>query len=198
MLAAHKVKEKINNEGLILFFFRISKRAYLKFFRLISTIYWKLFLQQCGKGTRIGIGVYFASPGKVSIGKNVIISDRCHFGTELDTGSMTISTGVQINKNCTVDYTGGVIFGKNTLISEGVKILTHSHGYDPRSTPVGSGLKIGKNVWIGMDAFISENVSHIEDGIIVAAKSVVTRSLSKKNYIYAGIPARPVKKIPGF
>ena len=55
-------------------------------------------------------------------------------------------------------------------------------------TPYKEVPKIGNNVWIGPNAIIQGPVI-IEDGVIIAAGSLVNKSVPK-NAIVAGVPAR--------
>ncbi len=55
-------------------------------------------------------------------------------------------------------------------------------------------VKIGDNVWIGMNAVILKGVT-IGDNVVVAAGAVVTRSVPA-NTIVAGNPAAVVKELP--
>lgn len=56
----------------------------------------------------------------------------------------------------------------------------------------GGDIKIGNDVWIGMDAVIMGGVE-IGNGAVVAAGSIVTKSVPP-NTIVAGIPARIIKE----
>ena len=54
-------------------------------------------------------------------------------------------------------------------------------------------VKIENNVWIGSDCTILPGVT-IDDGAIIGAGSVVTKSVNK-NVIVAGNPAKIIRKI---
>lgn len=54
-------------------------------------------------------------------------------------------------------------------------------------------IKIGNNVWIGANSIILPGVV-VEDNVVIAAGSVVTKSLDS-GYIYGGVPAKLIKKI---
>ncbi len=80
--------------------------------------------------------------------------------------------------------------GDNTTIGARSIILGH----------IGEGhliikkIKIGKNVLIGSDSFIMPGAI-IEDNVILGAKSLVLKDqILKKGKIYAGIPAKEIKK----
>lgn len=85
--------------------------------------------------------------------------------------------------------------GSGTQIAWGVTICDHdfhktyTNGVqNPETAPV----RIGKNVWIGMDAKILKGVQ-IGDGAIVGAGAVVTRSVPPRSMV-VGVPARVVKE----
>lgn len=92
---------------------------------------------------------------------------------------------------------GGVSIGYNTKLGEGCFIMTTNHNYKS-STRVpydNIGLmqrvEIGENCWIGAKSIICPGVK-IEDGVIVAMGSVVTKSVPK-GAIVGGNPAKIIK-----
>jgi acetyltransferase-like isoleucine patch superfamily enzyme len=87
-----------------------------------------------------------------------------------------------------------VEIGEGTQIAWGVTISDHdfhrtfTKGVEnPETKPV----RIGRNVWIGMDAKVLKGVD-IGDGAIVAAGALVTRSVPAGTLV-AGVPAKIVK-----
>jgi acetyltransferase-like isoleucine patch superfamily enzyme len=81
--------------------------------------------------------------------------------------------------------------GYNTIIAEEVKIMdSDSHQLEEASI-VTEPIKIGNNVWIGLGAIILKGVK-IDDGSVIAAHSVVTKSIPK-NCLAAGNPAKIIK-----
>lgn len=125
----------------------------------------------------------------------VVIGHHCWF-----------STGLQIVSAVEVKIGDFFICGRNVHISD-----TNEHPLDPlirrqqtidlldhqvtpdRSVCDSSPVSIGKDVWVGERAIILKGVS-IGDGAVVAAGSIVTKSVPK-NTVVAGNPARVVKEI---
>jgi acetyltransferase-like isoleucine patch superfamily enzyme len=88
--------------------------------------------------------------------------------------------------------------GNNCLIAANCQIIDsngHALEKNKRFTSQGftSPIKIGNNVWIGTGCIILPGVT-IGDGSIVAAGSVVTKSIPG-NSIYGGNPAQFIRKI---
>lgn len=88
-----------------------------------------------------------------------------------------------------------VEIGERTQIAWGVTISDHdfhktyTNGVEnPETEPV----RIGANVWIGMDAKILKGVE-IGDGAIISAGALVTRSVPAGAMV-AGVPARIIKE----
>lgn len=123
-------------------------------------------------------------------------------------GSFDIYSGAQIyvNKNAELKLGSGYInnglnlscferieIGEGVVISENVCIRDSDNheivGADKKSTlPV----KIGNQVWIGMNVTILKGVT-IGDGAIIAAGSVVTKDIPN-NVMAAGVPAKVIKE----
>jgi acetyltransferase-like isoleucine patch superfamily enzyme len=112
-------------------------------------------------------------------------------------------TGISIGHNSAVGAQsfiagqGGVTIGNDVIMGAGVRIFSENHIYnDPaivirKQGETRKGVFIGDNCWIGAGSTILDGV-HIASGCIVAAGSVVTRSLDE-NSIAAGVPARVIK-----
>lgn len=115
-------------------------------------------------------------PEKIFLGKNVRINDRVFLH------------GI-----------GGINIGDNTTLSYGVSVITESYdlsSYDQyierchRSQPI----KIGENVWLGAYSIVLPGVS-IASNVIVGAGAVVTKDLQDEYCIYAGNPAKLIKRM---
>ena len=91
-----------------------------------------------------------------------------------------------------------ITIGSNVYITSGCQFVTHDGGTlilrqrDPK-LEITSPIKIGNNVYIGINSTILPGVE-IGDNVIVGAGSIVTKSL-ESNYVYAGIPAKKIKTI---
>lgn len=86
---------------------------------------------------------------------------------------------------------GGIIVGKNTLITSQVTILSHDHVKRVGGMPLMLDTYIGENCLIGIGAFIMPGVK-IGDQVIVGAGAVVTKDVPS-NCIVAGNPAKIIK-----
>ena len=104
---------------------------------------------------------------------------------------MSLSDGVQINRDVQLDITGGLTIGDRVLISEGAVIQTHDHGLDPRATPRPKPKWIAADVWIGQRAIVLPGCRRIGEGAIIGAGAVVTRDVAAGT-IVAGNPARVI------
>lgn len=117
---------------------------------------------------------------------------------------------VILNKDCTVWFSAvirgdvcSIEIGPKSNIQDGVII----HGtYKKSKTIIGAEVSVGHGavlhgceikdrVLIGMKAVIMDNAI-VESNVIVAAGAVVLENAHlKSGYIYAGVPAKPVKKL---
>lgn len=112
--------------------------------------------------------------------------------------NITVGKRVFINTGCHFQDPGGITLGDGTLLGNNVVLTTMNHDFDPekRPTTYPAPIVIGKNVWLGSSVTVVPGVE-IGDGAIVAAGSVVTKSVPA-NTIVAGVPAQVIRKIvPG-
>lgn len=119
------------------------------------------------------------------IGNNVILSYE---------QNMEFGGKVFVGDDCRFYAEGGLKIGAYTKFGQQCIIVTTNHNYTSHTrTPydhigLTRRVEIGKNCWIGLHSIIMSGVK-IEDGAIVGAGSVVTKSVPKCA-IVAGNPAR--------
>ncbi|KAA5822433.1 acyltransferase [Algibacter amylolyticus] len=136
----------------------------------------------------------------IEVTNNVVITNFDKFNENTDIKFMGPCV---FSRNIEVDYSGGIIFGKNVTISNNVIIQTHKHEYDNLSLfenrTSSSPLIIGDEVWVCNNVIITNTVTNIGKGAIIAAGSVVTKNVAP-NSIVAGVPAKHLKyrKLSGY
>jgi len=159
----------------------------------INSCFWRLNLKCCGKNITIQMGSSIRYPGNITLGDGVAIGRGCVLFSEFSDSFLKISHGSQINSNCAIDFSGDLTILEKVLISEGVNIMTHDHGYDPFSKPVKCSLVIEENAWIGAHAIILPKVNYIGKNAIIASGAVVTKDV-EDNTIVGGNPAKIIKQ----
>lgn len=118
---------------------------------------------------------------------------------------IVIKDNVTLNDYVHIGATNYIEIGNNVLVASKVYISDHDHGAysgvhqsSPETSPAQRSLTndmsviIGDNVWIGESVSILPGV-HIGSGSIIAAHSVVTKSIPS-NTIAAGVPAKIIKR----
>ncbi len=132
-----------------------------------------------GKGfnfikTQEGQSIAMADCGKVVLEKNVEICSNCHIASgPLPTDVTKLEEEVKLDAMVHVGH--GTRIGKRTLVPAGAQIAGN--------------VDIGEDVWIGVNATISNRIV-IEDGARVSLGSVVTKHV-KKNETVTGNFAVP-------
>ena len=133
-------------------------------------------LAQCQRrGTgyvRLRMPVVIYAPERLSLGHTIDIGEFTH-----------------------IRASGGVTIGDRVLIAAGVTITSRTHPLQlPRARVTEDRpIVIEDDVWLGAGAIVLPGV--IGRGAIVAAGAVVTKSVEPFTVV-AGVPARPIRKIP--
>lgn len=168
--------------------------------KIVSSIR-RIFYQ--AQGMRVGNNTYLPKmyvswPHQVKIGRNCQLEENIRFkfdGIWKEGPSIIIGDGVFIGSNCEFNITCGISIGDKSNIASGCRFVDHNHGIQI-DTLIGKQkiteeeIKIGFDVWIGVNVVILEGVK-VCDGAIVGAGSVVTKNIPR-NEIWAGIPAKKI------
>lgn len=191
-------------------------RFIITFFRAVQSQFFKFRLSlvkrdfKCiGSGSSFAPNVYFKGKECISIGSNTRIDSFTAITAWTNYRGVSYSPVLTIGNNCFlaqnihISAISRIVIGDNALIGRSVTIIDNSHGQfiadqlemSPALRPLHTKgeVIIGKNVWICDKATITAGVT-IGDGCIVAANSVVTKSVPPYSLV-AGNPARVIKTI---
>lgn len=143
---------------------------------------------------------------RFNLGKGALVEyNVCITKQHFSDSTMSAGDGILLSRNVDIDYTGNLRIGNNVKMTEGVKILTHSHDafglvdeddllpFSNRAYK--TSLSIGDNVKIYAHAIILPSVSVIGNNSIISSGSVVTQDVPD-NCVVAGNPAKVVAKVP--
>jgi acetyltransferase-like isoleucine patch superfamily enzyme len=148
--------------------------------------------------------------GAVVFGDHVSVYAGCSFAIQKDgrciVGDFTLLNGaivmaeelVEIGSHCLISWGVGIADSDFHPLEPAQRLIDAQalapffKNRPPRPKLKTAPVKIGDNVWIGMNAVILKGVT-IGDNSVVAAGAVVTRSIPA-NTIVAGNPAITVKK----
>lgn len=109
--------------------------------------------------------------------------------------NITVGEGVFINACCHFQDHGGVAIGDGCQIGHNVVFATLNHEFVPerRKTTRPAPIVLGRNVWVGSNATILQEVT-IGDNAVVAAGAVVTKDVAADTVV-GGVPAKFIKQI---
>lgn len=134
----------------------------------------------------------FAEPGR-----DILVGDHSQIAADVFMhGPIRLGRHVSINHGVSLDGgRAGIEIGDHTRIAARCTLYAFNHGLAPerpvREQPVtSSGIRIGRDVWVGANAGIVDGVS-IGDGAVVGMGAVVTRDVPA-GQIVAGAPARVI------
>ena len=158
----------------------------------------QLGFKHLGKDVKISEHANIYDPEHIEIGDYSRIDDFC-----VISGNVCISDYVHITPMCLIaGGKPGVIIGRFSTLSYGVKIFSQSDDYSGKSMcnsliprefkcEVFQATKIGCQVIIGAGATIVPG-ANIEDGCAIGAMSLVLQP-TRPWGVYAGIPAKKIK-----
>lgn len=143
---------------------------------------------------------------RFNLGKGALVEyNVCITKQHFSDSTMSSGDNILLSRNVDIDYTGNLRIGNNVKMTEGVKILTHSHDAfglvdDENLLPFSNrayktSLSIEDNVKIYAHAIILPSVSFIGKNSIISSGSVVTQDVPE-NSVVAGNPAKVVAKVP--
>ncbi len=171
-----------------------------------------------GKNCRIDYKKYLCVGSNCIIEDNVTIKAISKNGIQISDnvtiafGARLIGTGVIRNKgigikigsnsaigsNNFIGGQGGVEIGENVIMGPDVRIFSENHNIDKKDIAIKNqgesriGVCISDDCWIGASVTILDGVK-LSKGTVVAAGSVVTKSVIEPNMVIAGIPAKILK-----
>lgn len=131
------------------------------------------------------------------ISSSAILAGNIFIGSN----KIKIHENVFINMSCFFDGSAMIEVHSFARIGPFVKIITGTHEIqnneiriNPSDKVICKPVVIGHGCWIGAGSIIGPGV-HLADGCVVAMGSIVNKS-TKKNGLYAGVPARRIKDLP--
>ena len=147
--------------------FKYSPKTFFNFRNLLL----KIFGAKIGKNTHIYNGVKIWSPMNLIVGNNVGIGNEVYL---YSMDQIIIDDGVDV--------------------SYGSSLFTGSHDYNNENFQlISKPIILKKNVWICAECFIHPGVQ-VNEGCVVGARSVVTKSINDEYAVFAGNPAKFIKK----
>lgn len=145
-----------------------------------------------GKGTRLILG----EGASLSIGVGVYLSPECI--VQVNKGAtLVLEDGVYMNEGCRVTVVKSARIGADTLLGPNVQIYDHDHEFDRRggvsSKLLHAPVSIGHRCWLCANTVVTRGCT-IACCSLVSANSVVTGDLNEAGALYAGAPARLIKR----
>lgn len=139
---------------------------------------WKNRGLKIGRGSWINYQAILKSPENITIGEHVHINEKCYLSASF----------------------GNIVIENNITLSPYVKLVCS--GYDlekfynksVREHFEGKTIYIASNNWICMGAMILPGVHITGNHVVVAAGAIVTEDITESHCLYAGVPAKMVKK----
>jgi putative colanic acid biosynthesis acetyltransferase WcaF len=136
---------------------------------------WRAFLLRCF-GATLGPNCHFYPNSRVWAPWNLVCADGVSVGDEAEIYNPSL-----------------VCMGSHAIISQQAYICGATHDYDDRAFPLISfPMNVGAYAWVCARASVAPGVN-VGDGAVLGLASVATRDLEPWT-VYAGAPARPVKR----
>lgn len=133
------------------------------------------------QGARVGKRVTFYPGVWIMPGRGLEIGDDVDLALDV---LITTGGGVKIGARTLVGYRSQILSANHIIPSKTEKIFNTGHDLKP--------VTIGVDVWIGANCIILPGIN-IGDGAVIAAGSVVTKSVAAFTVV-GGVPARIIKE----
>lgn len=145
----------------------------------------------------LGINCAFAIPFRQIIAKKLfkscgdgfVANEGCRFNFA---NNIEIGKNVSWNAGCYLDAKGGIKLGDYSMLTEYVKIFTHSHSEWDHMAREYKPVVIGDYAKVYTSATVLPGVT-LGTGAIVATGAIVTKSVDEFTLV-GGIPAKPMRK----
>lgn len=158
------------------FLMRFFRNTNGKFGLLIRYLLVKNLSKKCGDNVSIQPNVFLFNLQNISFGTNISIHPMCY-----------------------IDGAGAIEIDDNVSIAHSSTIISSNHTWQDISLPIKynkethSKVTIKEDVWIGCGCRILAGVT-IANRAVIAAGSVVNKDV-ETNSVYAGVPAKFIKKV---
>lgn len=178
--------------------FRLRRHTLPLIASRLRVAYWRTLGMTIGERVRL-YPLRVTWPHRVTLGDGCSLEHSIYFnvaGGYRPDGGIVLGKGTFVGSGCEFNITSGITIGEQCLIASGCRFIDHNHGtitsaFMKDQMEDESPITVGANVWIGVNCVVLKGVS-IGDGAIVAAGSVVTKSLESMG-VYAGVPARLIR-----
>jgi acetyltransferase-like isoleucine patch superfamily enzyme len=165
-----------------------------KFNKLSFLLKWLKYFYPKTKGIHLIYLAYVFIPQKL-LRINGCVPWPVHFTSRvLYHKNISVGNGTApgLSGNCYIQGRNGIELGHNVRIGPGVGLISANHDIDDYDRwPLCKSLKVGDNVWIGMNTVVLPEVQ-IGDNVVIGANSVVNRNIPS-NSIAAGSPCRVIR-----
>ena len=115
----------------------------------------------------------------------------------LDGGHLEFGRGFYSNKNCGFYCCREMVFGDDCLLGWNVTFRNSDghaiFGPDGQASNRPSDVQIGNHVWIAANVDVFKG-THVPDGCVVAAHSLVSKDFDEMNSLIGGIPAKVIRR----
>jgi acetyltransferase-like isoleucine patch superfamily enzyme len=137
--------------------------------------------------------------GRLTIGENTLLEPGCWLtlGPE---ARISIGSECFLNRGTMLAASTSIEIGDNVMFANHCFVGDAAHRHDDPDIPVtrqgfepGRPVKIGSNVWFGVNCAVTPGVE-IGDRAVIGANSVVTRDIPPGT-VAAGAPAKVIKEI---
>lgn len=161
---AHRLKRQLWNTTYLLLF-KFSPRP----LHIWRSILLRLFGAKIGKGVHIYPGAKIWAPWNLNVGNYVGIAD-----------------------GATIYNMDIIKIGNYSVISQGAHLCGGSHDYNSSNFQLfAKPIILGEHVWVCAEAFVSLGVT-VPDGVVIGARSLVTKTITEPWSVYAGHPAKRI------